>query len=119
MRTHGNRTTLLNKADLIERIKENKAKHIEMYNKAVKAYRKEALKQLAELTEQVKEGKTNIGLNLVEPINNSENYDKIIEMFEWDVRDEVELDQNEFKEYVQDETSHSRMAMMSNMTYLS
>jgi hypothetical protein len=117
MRHSNSRTVKVNKEKLIKQIKENKSKHIEEYEKAVIAYKEEASKQLSKLTDDINQGKLGIELKLVKPINNSENYDKIIEMFEWEVEDYVELTQNEFNEYVQDETETSRQAKMSNMFY--
>jgi len=118
MRHHGSRKIKVDKKQLIEKIKENKENHIKEYEKAVVAYKEEALKQLQNLTEKVNSGAVNIKLDLVTPINNSENYDKIIEMFEWEVEEIVELEQNEFIEYVQDETDFAVTAKMSNMTYI-
>ena len=118
MRTTGNRTIKVKKSDLIEKIKENKLNHINAYNKAVVAYKAEALKQLKELNKEANNGKLNLSLNLISPINNSENYDKIIEMFNWEVDDIVELEQREFIEYVQDETDFAIRAKSLNSTYL-
>lgn len=119
MRHTGNRKILLKKEDLIARILKNKEEHVKEYNEAVVAYKKEALKQLAVQTSRVTEGALDAKLELVTPVNNEENYDKIVEMFEWDVRDEVELDQDEFLEYVQDETQFAREAKYSNTFYSS
>jgi len=119
MRQLGSRTISVDKAKLIEKIKENKANHIIEYDKAVIAYKEEALKQLAELTKDIQEGVLNIRLNLTSPINNSNNYDKILEMFEWEVSDVVTLEQKEFIEYVQDETDFAINAKMSNTFYSS
>lgn len=118
MRRTGSRTISVKKADLIAKIKENKENHITEYGKAVIAYKEAALELLAELTKKVNEGDLDIRLNLVTPINNSANYDKIIEMFEWEVNEIVELEQNEFLEYVQDETDFAVNAKFSNSTYL-
>lgn len=117
MRHMSSRTINVKKVDLIARVKENKANHIAEYDKAVIAYKEEALKQLTELTKQVSEGKLGIKLELVTPVNNSENYDKIVEMFEWEVNDVVELKQDEFNEYVQDETDFAVSAKFSNRFY--
>jgi hypothetical protein len=57
-------------------------------------------------------------MNLVTPVDNSTNYDKIIRMFEMEVADKVELTQQEFNEYVHDETDFAQIAMVSNSTYL-
>jgi hypothetical protein len=118
MRRNGTRVTELKKEKLIARIKENKQKHIEAYDKAVIAYRRVALEQLADLTVKVKSGDMTVRLNLTTPIDNRENYDKIIEMFEWDIKDIVELDQDEYNEYILDETATARQALMSNTMYL-
>ncbi len=118
MRRTGSRTIKVNKSKLIEKIKENKEAHIKAYAKAVVAYKKEALSQLAEITKKVKSGDMNVHLNLTTPVDNRKNYDKIIDMFAWEVEDVVELEQNEFNEYVQDETEFARHALMSNSMYL-
>ena len=117
MRQFGSRKINVKKADLIAKIKENKKNHIVEYEKAVIAYKEEALKQLADLTNEITEGKLGIQLDLVTPVNNSENYDKIVEMFEWEVNDVVELEQKEFIEYVQDETEFAVSAKFSNTFY--
>jgi hypothetical protein len=117
MRHQGNRKIKVNKTELINKIKENKKNHIEEYNKAVIAYKEEALRQLNDLTQKVNNGDLSIQLDLVSPVNNSDNYEKIIEMFEWEVEKVVELEQQEFIEYVQDETQFALTAKMSNTTY--
>ena len=117
MRRNGNRTISVNKIPLIEKIKDNKANHILEYEKAVVAYKEEALRQLNEQIKKVEEGSLKAKLDLITPINNAENYDKIIEMFVWEVNDVVELEQNEFNEYVQDETEFAVQAKFSNTMY--
>ena len=119
MRQLGSRNITVDKAKLIEKIRENKANHIIEYEKAVIAYKEEALRQLAELAKDVEEGALGIRLELTTPINNVNNYDKIIEMFEWEVSDVVNLEQREFIEYVQDETDFAINAKMSNTFYSS
>ena len=90
MRNHGTREILIKKAQLIAAIKKNKEAHIKAYAKAVIAYKKEALKQLAEQTKAAKEGKLTIQLNLTSPVNLVEHYDELAEMFELEVREEIE-----------------------------
>jgi len=118
MRQTGSRMLTVKKQDLIEKIKENKKTHIEAYAKAVKAYKVEALKQLVELTTAAENGDLTIRLKLTTPVDNTKNYDKIIDLFEWDVLEEVELEQQEFNEYILDETESARHALMSNQAYL-
>jgi hypothetical protein len=73
------------------------------------------------LKEQIKEvnvGSLNAHLKLTTPVNNVKNYDKIIKMFGWEKAVEVDLTQDEYNEYVEDETEVSRHAMVSNTMYL-
>ena len=112
-----NRTIKLKKSDLISKIKSNKEAHIADYQEAVIAYKKEAEKQLKEQLEALINGNLEIRLNLISPANKSEEYDKIISMFEWETRDEVELTQEEFKEYVLDEAKFAIHSKFLNSTY--
>lgn len=115
---NGDRTLEVKKSAIIEAVKANKEKHQEAYKKAVEAYKKEALRQLAELTEKVKNGALDIRLDLTTPVDMGTSYDDIIDMFEFDVREEVELTQREYNEYVKDKTETARHAAMSNSMYL-
>jgi len=115
----GSRSISVKKQQLIDKIKENKENHIKEYAEAIVAYKEEALKQLAEQTKRVEDGGLDAKLDLITPINNAENYDKIIEMFTWEVEDIVVLEQSEFIEYVQDETDFAVRAKMSNTFYSS
>ena len=107
------------KSELIDRIKKNKMNHIELYEKAVIAYKKEALEQLEKLTKEVNDGVLDIKLDLVTPIDNSDDYDAILEIFDWEVEEMVELGQDEFRQYVQDETDFAQQALFSNTFYSS
>lgn len=109
----------ISKNNLIAKLKENKKNHIDEYEKAVVAYKKEALKQLAELKTKVEGGVLDISLELVTPVNVSNKYDDIIKMFEWELNDVVDLTKSEFDEYVLDKFHFSITAKFSNQTYLS
>lgn len=118
MHNHHNREISIEKNKLIEKIKENREIHINEYNEAVIAYKKEAKIQLEQLSTDLDKGKLNLKLNLITPINRSSEYDKVIEMFEWEISDIVKLSQKEFNEYIHDDTSDSIQAKMLNSTYL-
>jgi hypothetical protein len=115
---NGDRTLEVNKADVIKAVKANKKAHQEAYAKAVVAYKKEALKQLAEQTKKAEAGDLKVRLDLTTPVDMGTSYDDIIEMFEFDVNDVIELTQREYNEYVKDKTESARHALMSNSMYL-
>lgn len=119
LRTHGTRDILMNKSKLIDQIKKNKEVHIKAYAKAIKAYKQEALKQLAEQTKLAKSGGLHIELALTSPVDLVEHYDDLIEMFDIDTRDELILSQQEYNEYYKDKTETTRHASLSNAMYLS
>ena len=63
-------------------------------------------------------GVLTLKLNLVSPVNRSSDYNKVIEMFEWEIDETVKLTQKEFNEYIHDETSDAVHVKMLNSTYL-
>lgn len=111
------RVILVVKEDLIKQIKANKEKHQGEYATAVENYKKEAQEQLDEAAKRLAEGKYDLRLNLITPIDNSLEYDKLVTMFNWEIKNEVELSQGEFNEYVLDETNFARVSRASNTAY--
>jgi len=117
MHNHHNREVSIEKGKLIEKIKENRDIHIKEYEEAEIAYKKEAEIQLKKLTKDLKDGVLTLRLNLVTPVNRSSEYNKVIEMFEWEISDVVKLTQKEFNEYIHDENSEAIHTRMLNSTY--
>lgn len=117
MRQLSDRKIKVDKAKLIEKIKENKAKHIQEYKEAVEEYKKEAAKKLEELKIDLDAGKTNLYLSMTQPENKEEEYDKLVEQFNWELAEVVELSQNEFNQYVHDEFDFAIQARVSNLSY--
>lgn len=117
MHNHHNRTITLSKKDLIAKIKENKENHIKEYNEAIIAYKEEAQKQIDKAIKDLEESSLKINMYLITPVNISDEYDKVIEMFNWEIKDEIILTQSEFNEYVHDDTQTSKSASLSNTSY--
>jgi hypothetical protein len=116
-RRNGNRTITVKKSQLIEKLKANKTNHIKEFNDAVVAYKEEALRQLNEQIKIVQEGGLTAKLNLITPINNAEEYDKVIAMFDWEINEDVELEQDEFNQFVLDEFDFAQTAKFANTAY--
>lgn len=111
------RTVTISKANLIQALKTNKDNHIKDYDEAVDAYVTEVNKQLKELKNKIDSGDLDISLRLIKPIDNSDKYDEIIQLFEWEINDNVELTKQEFESYVLDKASFAQEARFSNQTY--
>ena len=112
------RVITVKKDMLINKIKENRETHTKAYDLAVIGYKVEALKQLKQLTKDIKNGALNASLRLTKPENRVEDYDKLLIQFEWETSDEVTLSQGEFNQYVHDETSWAISAQASNAFYV-
>ncbi len=117
MHNHHNRTINILKADLIKKIEENKVNHIKDYEEAVIAYKEKAAEKIKQMTKKLKEGSLSIGFELTTPVNRVTEYDKVIKMFEWETKDNVELTQAEFNEYVHDENSAAISSRFANSLY--
>lgn len=112
-----NRTINLSKAALIAKIKENKENHIKDYKEAVEAYKLEAKEQLEKQLKELGEGSLDIKLDLIKPVDRTKEYDKVVEMFEWENNSNVDLTQQEFTMYVQDQEPSAVHARMLNASY--
>lgn len=112
-----NRQMKIRKAELIEKLHENKKKHIVDYGEAVEAYRKKAQEEINKSQKKLKDGDLDISIVLVTPINRSEEFDKIIEMFKWEVEEVITLTQDEFNQYVHDDSPSSRNSILANSRY--
>ncbi len=119
MHLRHNRTINIKKSDLIEKIKENKKNHIKEFEEAKLAYVIEANKQIEKAKKDLDGGSFEIFIKLTTPVNKSEEYDKIISMFDWESKREVELTQAEFNDYIHDDNDSSRTAKFANSLYSS
>lgn len=117
MHNHHNRQIEVKKADLIDKLIENRDNHVKEYKEAVIAYHKEAAEQLKVLSKKLKSGEMDLSLTLITPVNRADEYDKLITMFRWDVRDIIPMSQLEFNEYVHDEFSFAKSAKFANAAY--
>ena len=103
--------------EVIIALEENKAQHIEDYQKAKILYKEQGLKQIVEIAKSLENGETGLKFSLVEPVNKTEWYNNKIRMFEMEVEDVVELEQHEFESLVLDKDSEIASAKFSNMFY--
>jgi hypothetical protein len=111
------REITLNKENLIEKIKDNKAAHIADYHEGIKSYKVEAKKQLEKQLKELADGSISVRIDLITPVNKSDEYDKVLSMFEWEESDSVVLSESEFKHYVLDEAPFAINAKFLNSSY--
>lgn len=115
------RTVTVKKARLLETLKANREIHAADFEITWDAFRERAKQRVDELLGQVHRARRgehfDLSLGLVPPQDHSEDYDRAIEMVDWEVGDEVVLQEHEFQQYVQDEWGWKAQTALSNQTY--
>lgn len=95
--------TVISKDTLLKRLEDNKKNHRKKYEEAHKKYREKLIKNLKSLLDRAKKGnKVELYIDLQEPRDHTEDYSEAVEMIKMDVRDEIELENFEFRKLVLD-----------------
>jgi len=90
--------------ELLEKVRANRADHKNTFEKALKVYREDVIAELERSILDAREGRRiRRSIELVEPINQTKEYDKIIAMLQMSVDDEVVLTSEDFAQYVMDD----------------
>ena len=99
-------------------LKQNREKHRAIFEEALAGYRAEAIRLLDEALQNAKDGKKiNTHIRLVEPMDQTSDYDRVIRMVEMEVDDEVDLDEDGFRQYVMDDWHWKSQFLAANMGY--
>lgn len=94
----------VNRKSLLEKVKLNRTSHRTTFEEALTGYREQAIKELEASLAEAKAGKRiKRGLALVEPMDMTREYDRVIVMLEMSVEDELEITQQEVMQYVMDD----------------
>lgn len=102
-------TVKIKRTELLEKLRINRARHIDTYNAAVKGYKREVVAQLEselKVAKQILDGEGSareVFLSLMPPESYADVYDSVIEAWEMDTKDEVELRMDQFRQLVQDQ----------------
>jgi hypothetical protein len=104
------RTVTLDKAALLEVLRDNRTRHRAVFDKAIEGYRERAIAELDARIQQLKARKGNVDLyiRLPEPVDHTRDYDRVIRMVEMHQNDTVELDEDAFAAYVEDDWDWKR-----------
>ena len=109
----------VNKDKLIVVLKENKEKHISIFNKAEEKYREVAIGALDSALGRAREGKEiQTYFDLTKPMNQTKDYDRAIGMLEMSIDDDIEISQIEYENYVLDQWNWNTQFNMSNTMYI-
>ena len=106
------------KAELIGILKKNRAAHRDIFDEASAEFRKEVIKLLDSRLAEARAGKRiSLRIDLVQPMNQTEEYDQAILMCEMSVDDQIELSHENFRNYVLDKWHWRDQFIASNSAY--
>lgn len=107
------------KAELLGKLKANRANHSAQFDKAAKGYRKRVIEALTSRLKEARNGKLpQLIFNLPMPVDQTKAYDRAIGMLELSVDDVIELEEHDYQQYVLDEWSWSAQTTASNSFYI-
>ena len=105
--------------DLLKALKENRINHREIFEKSLVGYKKEAIKRLGNLLEELRRGvPVYIYWELPLPKDHTEDYDRVIRMMEMEIREVIEISESEFAQYVMDDWGWKKQWTETTNNYL-
>ena len=105
-------------ATIKEILKNNREEHRTIFLEAQEGYRKAVIAAFEERLADARKGKrVNTYINLVEPVDQTKEYDRAIRMLELTKDTEIELTEQQFANYVMDQWQWSRQFTTSNSLY--
>lgn len=113
----------MDKADLLNKLKENRLKHQEEYAAAMEGYYVKYEERSREMTQEIedrlkgKDDLTALRYDLIRPQCHLDDYDLAISMLKSSVDSTIELTSSEFRKYVLDEWDWASEFMLAKSTY--
>ena len=109
----------VDKQELIEKLKENRINHADMYIKAHNAFMIQSIKDLRNAIQKFKNGNVIHNVIFDEPKSHDSEYETVIRMLEMSVDKEVTISMSEFKSFVQDDWDWKKGFVMNATKYVS
>lgn len=109
----------VDKLDLLEKLKANRNEHRKIFLEAQTGFRQAAIRELDSMLADARtpDKKIRRTVNLVEPVDQTKDYDRAIAMLQMSVDETIQLDEHDFRAYVQDEWNWKAQFNSSNRMY--
>ena len=110
----------VNKAELVDQVKRNRDAHRQKFLDAQVIYRARVIDELdSRLMEARKPGgRIDLGFHLPEPVDYTSEYDQALAMLDWELADEVTLDQDTFRQLVLNQWHWAKHFAQNTGSYL-
>lgn len=113
------KTVKVDKKKLIVIVRANRERHVSIFEEAAKNYRAAVITELDRMLEDARQGrKIRRAIQLAEPFNQTEQYDRVLRMLELSLDQEIELTETDFAQYVMDDWNWMRQFTQSNRSYI-
>ncbi len=100
-------------------ISKNRDAHRKLFLKAQEGYKQDFLKELENMLEEARQGKRyRRNVLLVEPMDMTKEYDRILKMLELTTEEKIDLSQQEFSNYVMDDWGWKAQVTATNSQYI-
>lgn len=108
----------VNRQQILDTLKANRAAHRTIFEEAIEGYRAEVIKQLEAHIDEVKSGKPKrTYISIPMPEDHTSDYDDAIGLLELTPDDKIELDMETYKAFYQDNWGWKMQFLMSNSGY--
>lgn len=106
------------KTEVLKILEDNRARHRRVFEDAIKGYREEAIRELDERIQALKNGKLpSLRIGLIAPQDHTRDYDRVIRMIKMDHGDTWVMTETEFAQYIEDDWDWKRQWLISNSGY--
>lgn len=113
------KTVTVKREELLNVVRSNRERHREIFLRAQEEFRKRAVEELEKRLADARNGKHfDQHLGMIEPVDRTDDYDRIISMLEMTVNHEIDLTQDEYAAYVMDDWSWKRQWVHANSSYV-
>jgi hypothetical protein len=108
----------VNKNELLAILHENRKKHRDIFLEAQAGYRTAVIAELDSMLADARNGKKiRRSLTLIEPMDQTKDYDKAIKMMEMSIEDDIKLEEHDFQCFVLDQWTWKKQFSMANFSY--
>lgn len=107
----------VNKVKLIDKIKENLVAHQAEFKEAVESFRLQAKEELQKAAGLIAEGVLRLNVHLEPPQDKTEEYERLIRMYEWELAESIELTIAEYNTVIEDRSDFAMRAKIINQSY--
>lgn len=104
---------------LLDKIETNRAAHRATFEDALNGYRKEVIEQLEKMLAEARSGKrVRRAIDLIEPMDQTKDYDRVIAMLKMSTDEVIHLDERTFACYVLDDWQWKHQFTASTANYV-